>query len=78
MNALAVATAAAALAARTVGTGASSSSASRMMRRGSYWRGSSVRQSTSSKSEPISSFIFVFAVLTYSRARLANLVRLST
>ena len=34
--ALAVVTAAAALAARTVGTGASSSSASRMMRRGSY------------------------------------------
>ncbi len=36
VSALAVVTAAAALAARTVGTGASSSSASRMMRRGSY------------------------------------------
>ena len=60
------------------GTGASSSSASRMIRRGSYWRGSSVRQSTSSNSEPISSFIRVLAVVMYSRAGVANRVRLST
>ena len=33
----------------------SSTSASRMMRRGSYWRGSSFFQSTSSNSGPISS-----------------------
>ena len=51
------------------GTGASSRSASRMIRRGSYWRGSSVRQSTSSKSSPISSFTRVRAVDSHSRAR---------
>ena len=44
-----------------------SSRASRMMRRGSYWRGSSFCQSTSSNSGPISSRMRVLAPLAMSR-----------
>src|SRR5690606_11533432 len=55
----------------------SSNSASRMMRRGSYWRGSSLRQSTSSTSGPSSSFILLLVSRRYSPARRVNLLKAS-
>ncbi|VXB44335.1 hypothetical protein PSCLAVI8L_130766 [Pseudoclavibacter sp. 8L] len=63
------------------GCGAAGSSsarrASRMMRRGSYWRGSSFRQSTSAKSSPISSFMRDFAFVDAPRSHLTASARRS-
>ena len=55
-------------AAAAAASGASSIKASRMMRRGSYWRGSSFFQSTSSNSGPISSRMRSFAPFAIARS----------